>query len=504
MKRSCQLLLAAILFLTLAASAQATVFIPTKTADTADGACTALDCSLREAVIAANQTPGSDVILLHAGIYLLTIPGNNEDLAATGDLDIQADLILLGDGAATTRISGSAIDRVFQVADGVTAEIRDVTITNGRAPGLGGGVLNAGDLTLDRSILFNNVSAAGAAGAGFGGALYTDGIDSRLTVTNSTIQDNTAQGGGGGLAAGGTVSLANVTISGNFSQEDFGGGLYVFSDARVTGNNLTVVNNRAALRGGGLLAENSAFIGVSPRITNSIIAANTASSEPDCTGPVDSSYNLIGVGAGCVGPSAANHDLVGTAGSPLDPKVGALQVVGGPTPTRPLAPGSPAINNGNPATPGSGGGACEATDQRDAARPGAQASGTPRCDIGAYEVTTACVAGGPALCLSNGRFQVTANWQIPNGNNGPAQGVTLTGDSGYFWFFDAANVELTVKVLDACGVNNRKWVFLSGLTNVRVDLTVTDTKTGTVKTYSNPQGRVFRTILDTNAFATCP
>lgn len=504
MKRSGQLFLAVLLFLTLAASAQAAVYTPTKTADTADGACTALDCSLREAVIAANQNPGSDVILLHAGTYSLTIPGNNEDLAATGDLDIQADLILLGDGAASTVISGGAIDRVFQVTAGVTSEIRDVTITNGRAPGLGGAILNAGDLTVERSILSGNVSAAGTAGAGFGGALYTDGLDSRLTVSSSTIHSNTAQGGGGGLAAGGTVSLANVTISGNRSQEDFGGGLYVFSDARVTANNITVVSNQAALRGGGLLAENSAFIGVSPRITNSIIAANTASSEPDCSGPVDSSYNLIGVGAGCVGPSAANHDLVGTAGSPLDPKVGALQVVGGPTPTRPLATGSPAINNGNPDAPGSGGGACEATDQRGVARPGAQGSGTPRCDIGAYEVTTACVAGGPVLCLSNGRFQLTAKWQTANGNNDSAQGVTLTGDSGYFWFFDPANVELTVKVLDACGVNNRKWVFLSGLTNVKVDLTVTDTKTGTVKTYSNPQGRVFRTILDTNAFATCP
>jgi hypothetical protein len=83
--------------------------------------------------------------------------------------------------------------------------------------------------------------------------------------------------------------------------------------------------------------------------------------------------------------------------------------------------------------------------------------------------------------------------------------VTLTGESGYFWFFDPGNVEVTVKVLNACALNNRYWVFAAGMTNVRVVLTVTDTKTGTAtKTYTNPQGRVFRSILDTGAFATCP
>ena len=67
---------ALLLALTLPASLQAAVFIPNKTADTNDGACDA-DCSLREAITAANQTPGEDVVLLHAGTYTLTAANGN-------------------------------------------------------------------------------------------------------------------------------------------------------------------------------------------------------------------------------------------------------------------------------------------------------------------------------------------------------------------------------------------------------------------------------------------
>jgi hypothetical protein len=107
------------------------------------------------------------------------------------------------------------------------------------------------------------------------------------------------------------------------------------------------------------------------------------------------------------------------------------------------------------------------------------------------------------LCLSDGRFQVEAHWATGAGS-GPGQAVRLTPDTGYFWFFDATNVEVVVKVLNACGFNQRFWVFAGGLTNVQVRLTVTDTQTGVVRTYDNPQGRAFQPVQDTSAFATCP
>jgi len=493
---------AAFTLLSLAASApaaEAAVFIPNKTADTADGTCNAADCSLREAVIAANQSSGEDVIILHSGVYRLTLAGTGEDQAATGDLDVTGDLAVVGDGGTSTVIDGAGLDRILSVASGVSLELNGVYLRNGRAQGAvqnGGAILNHGALTITRSILSGNSAASG-----FGGAIYTDG-QAVLTIVDSTLASNVANGGGGGIAIGGTASLTNVTLTGNRSETDFGGGLYVFSDAEATFNNVTITANTAAQKGGGLFAELSAFIGVAPLFSNSILAGNFASSEPDCSGSASSGgYNVVGNASNCLSFSPAKNDKVGTTASPLDPKLGALAENGGPTPTQALLPGSPAIDAGNPAVPGTGGNACPATDQRGAPRP--STTSTPRCDSGAYEITSSCLAGGGTLCLNEGRFKVTATWRTVNAS-GTAQGVTLTGDTGYLWFFDPANVEVTIKVLNGCGLNNRYWVFAGGLTNVEVTLTVTDTVTGAVKTYGNPQGRNFRPVLDTSAFATCP
>jgi hypothetical protein len=113
-----------------------------------------------------------------------------------------------------------------------------------------------------------------------------------------------------------------------------------------------------------------------------------------------------------------------------------------------------------------------------------------------------CVATDTALCLGD-RFRVSGTWRTPNGSQGPARAVRLTADTGYFWFFSPANIEMLVKVLNACAFNNRYWVFAGGLTDVRVDFTVEDTTTGAVATYRNPSGTPFRPIQDTNALSTC-
>lgn len=115
----------------------------------------------------------------------------------------------------------------------------------------------------------------------------------------------------------------------------------------------------------------------------------------------------------------------------------------------------------------------------------------------------ACVPGSSALCLTDGRFKVEASWQTES-DHGPATGTSLGNDSGSFWFFDSDNAELTVKVLNACNGFDRYWVFASGLTNVEVLIKVTDTETGRVRQYFNPQGKPFVPVQDTDAFATCP
>ena len=116
---------------------------------------------------------------------------------------------------------------------------------------------------------------------------------------------------------------------------------------------------------------------------------------------------------------------------------------------------------------------------------------------------TNCVPTTTALCLQGSRFKVEATFQAPDGTSGSAQVVQLTPDSGYLWFFAAANVEAIVKVLAGCALNQHFWVFAGGLTNVHTVIKVTDTQTGAVRTYTNPQSTPFQPLQDTSALP-CP
>ncbi|MEO1082825.1 MAG: carboxypeptidase-like regulatory domain-containing protein [Acidobacteriota bacterium] len=111
--------------------------------------------------------------------------------------------------------------------------------------------------------------------------------------------------------------------------------------------------------------------------------------------------------------------------------------------------------------------------------------------------------GSPAeLCTLNDRFRISTRWRT-----GDAQGegvpVSLTNETGYFWFFDPNNVEVVIKTLDACDGFGNFWVFSAGLTNVGVEITVVDTVTGGTRVYENEEGNLFVPIFDTAAFDTC-
>ena len=80
-------------------------------------------------------------------------------------------------------------------------------------------------------------------------------------------------------------------------------------------------------------------------------------------------------------------------------------------------------------------------------------------------------------------------WQDFEGHRGHGQTLPLTDETGAFWFFDAANYELLVKVLDGRGINGAFWTFFGALTNVELRLLVTDTETGASRGYFNPAGR---------------
>ena len=130
---------------------------------------------------------------------------------------------------------------------------------------------------------------------------------------------------------------------------------------------------------------------------------------------------------------------------------------------------------------------------------------TGKVIVQAATTTGPCAPELETLCLNDGRFQVKAEWEKSDGSSGHGTGVKLTGDSGYFWFFDPTNIEVVTKVLNGCAITNAYWVFGAGLTNVSVHLVVTDTQTGAVYARDNSQGSAFQPVQDTGAFpSSCP
>lgn len=392
--------------------AQASVFTVTKSGDTNDGVCDA-DCSLREAVIAANAAAGADTIIIPSGTYTLTIAGPDDDAGATGDLDIAGDLTILGAGAAMTVVDGGGLDAVFHVVFRIpfyTVTISGITIRNGISTSFSqaGGVVNRGNLTVNDSVITSNagtgissvegpvtinntVIMSNTRPSGVGGLHSNLGF---LTVRNSTIRNNS--GGWGGVSTDNGFYMINSTVSGNAGTNG-PGGMYIVGggqiiNSTISGNtgtegggiwtnqglgliNSTIVSNTVTGtganifqtgNGGGIYFFNQSGV---VSTTNTLIANNQSSAgSPDCAGAVTSQgYNLIGSTAGCAFAATTGDKLNVSAG------VGLLENNGGPTLTHALLPGSPAINGGGATN-------CPATDQR-----GVRRAQGGICDIGAFE-----------------------------------------------------------------------------------------------------------------------
>ena len=107
--------------------------------------------SLREAITNANGAPGADLISFAPAARDGTIALTGGQLSITDDLTID------GPGAGRLAVSGNDASRVFQISSGVAVSIDDLTVTHGRAVGRGGGILNAGTMTLSRAILSDNL-----------------------------------------------------------------------------------------------------------------------------------------------------------------------------------------------------------------------------------------------------------------------------------------------------------------------------------------------------------
>ncbi|MBW2494207.1 MAG: CSLREA domain-containing protein [Deltaproteobacteria bacterium] len=376
----------------------------TKTADT-NGTCAPGNCSLREAIEAANANPGVDGVSVPAGFYLLTL----------GHLVISDPAIIAGAGQTNTIVDGNATDRVFNIeATAGVVEISGITIQNGNADAQGGGIRNYAGLDLIDSTVSGNTASAS------GGGIYTFSDAGDLTLTNATVSGNTTAGSGGGiwhLSWSGDLRLNNSTVSGNTARTGAGivGGAYragiVITNSTVSDNH-NVENGYPSGSGAGLdtwsilTITNSTVSGNTSAsiaginhwgdrweissITNSTVSGNTAVdgfagaiwgyylwvdntivadngiSEP-CSNYVRSTgYNLTDDDP-CF--FTAPTDIV-----VADAMLGPLQDNGGPTETHALLPGSPAIDAGSMDCPP------PTTDQRGEIRPQGAA-----CDIGAVE-----------------------------------------------------------------------------------------------------------------------
>ncbi|MGI9021278.1 MAG: choice-of-anchor Q domain-containing protein [Solirubrobacterales bacterium] len=306
-----------------------------------DGIATNNNCTLREAVQAANKNipiddcpAGSaseeDHVFLDSGHYKLTASGDDEAANLTGDLDLDENggpLSIRGAGRTATFIDSEMDDRVLETSENLGGEftLADLTVAGNQQSLLSGGAIMVGsDLTADRiivesgkaqfgggiscryaelklrnSIVRDNQSVVSSTGfpnviAAGGGILVTTGCTA--TITDSLVEDNESiandsQALGGGIVARGTkLKLRRSTVTGNsvFSSTNSpavtsvrqGGGIYVEGQPTVIISNATIADNTASSVGRASTG-GGVFLGVGDanvRIDATTLSHNSATS----------------------------------------------------------------------------------------------------------------------------------------------------------------------------------------------------------------------------------
>jgi len=365
------------------------------------------DCALRQAIDAANKTTGPDTIVLPAGHYALTIKGDEEDEGATGDLDVikESNITIQGAGARTTSVDATGLeDRVFDVQPLGSLSLSKLTVTGGLAIDQDGGGIRAieSSLNLDQVAVTNNTANesgyggglfikkslvgitsslfAGNRNSGDGGAIFSEGSTTKLTIINSTLANNAVDTslfpsfppwgayGGAMEVDHGALTMQNVTIAGNSIHDGNGGGEEGY------GAGLAISADTAS-------------------VLNTIVYGNTGTNVEDtaqCHQPIPSSgHNLEDQPPpGHLRCFEAPTDLIN------NPLLGPLANNGGETDTMALQEHSPAINTGDSAN-------CPATDQRGVLRP--QGGG---CDIGAFELAPPLVVVFKPTIKRHGHLKV--------------------------------------------------------------------------------------------------
>lgn len=216
------------------------------------------DCSLREALYAANYnvavsgcpagsaTTGDSIMLTNGATYTLTLAGS-DDTGLAGDLDIinnpsSFDLLIFVSEGGTVNIHQNAIpdDRIFDILGANTSvTIVGTAVKYGQTSEAGGGIRNQGKLTLANVRVTETIAFSG-------GGIYNDG---RLTISSgSLIGDNVAANLGGGIYNANYLSMSGGSWVSRSSAK-IGGGIFNSGGAFL--HNVTIHANTAE-RGGGI------------------------------------------------------------------------------------------------------------------------------------------------------------------------------------------------------------------------------------------------------------
>ena len=386
-----------------------------QTADTDDGSCTSVHCTLREAIHYASSGETIDFAPAMSGQTIVLDDGPlviDEDLTIDGSA-LSNHVIVSGDNTMIVFVIGDN-DVTFNNLDiteahyglyggGIynngsnnTISVNDVAFYDNQAhSGAAIGSKNGGTIVVTNSTFTDNVSSSGC-----GGAIFMDngGV---VTITNSEFASNEAVLDGGAVClSSGSITVENSTFTSNYAEyhggaihlqpytsitilnstifanqvgthsSSQGGGIFVDNDAEITLSNVTLSNNRAQY-GGGLYLDTDA----STAVTNTIFANSVSGYDCYNNGAVFTTNigNLIESNApssyACAVPAVS-----------VDPQLGRLSDNGGPTRTMSIGSGSPALDAGNNAV-------CESTDQRGYSRPvDGDGDHSSVCDIGAYEL----------------------------------------------------------------------------------------------------------------------
>ncbi len=295
----------------------------------------------------------------------------------------------------TTTNSGGGIR-----SDGAVT-LTNSTVSNNTANGGDGGGIFGNAVTLTNSTVSGNTATSGSGGGIRSGA---------VTLTNSTVSGNTANGAGG-IFTFAALNFTNSTVSGNTANGD-GGGIFGFNGGTITNstitNNTADADNNGTGNGGGIFRNGGTFT-----ITNSIIAGNfdLGLQAPDLgsnaagVGFTNGGNNLIGANDGFAATFATSA-LIGTIAAPVNPQLAPLANNGGTTLTHALLTNSPALDAGNNANAPVG------NDQRGAAR---ISNGT--VDIGSFE-SQVTPTPTPTPAITTTSTSTTTTNQVANGFGG--------------------------------------------------------------------------------------